>query len=205
MSTLLPIAYFGNVEYFWHIAQDPSIQIDTGETYQKQTYRNRCVVLGANGPLNLSVPVIRPNGQHTKTEEVMISEAENWRQVHLKTLESCYNRTPYFEFYIDAIRVILETDYKYLHALTSALTLHLVTKIGLVSSPVIGNFKPTESTLDLRDVLSPKKQSDFFGYNYIQTFTERYGFVNNLSILDLLFNEGPNSICIINESSCETK
>jgi hypothetical protein len=205
MSATLPIAYFGNIEYFWHIAQKQSVQIDIGETYQKQTFRNRCVVLGANGPLNLSVPVIRPYGKHTKTEDVLISEAENWRQVHLKTLESCYNRTPYFEFYIDAIKSILETEYKTLYTLTSALTLHLVDKIGLIHTPSIGKFVPSESSLDLRDTLSPKKHSDFMGYNYLQTFTERHGFVNNLSILDLLFNEGPNTICILDESTNETK
>ncbi|MFK8046436.1 MAG: WbqC family protein [Crocinitomicaceae bacterium] len=203
MKPVLPISYFGNIAYYWYLAKYKSVLISLNEIYQKQTFRNRCVVLGANGPLNLSVPVERPYGKLTKTKDVLISEAENWRQVHWKTLESCYNRTPYFEFYADDLKALLFSNFKTLAQLNIALTNELVEKIGLIN-----NLQLISDTLhidaeDKREEFSPKKNSSFKSYPYLQTFTERFGFSNNLSILDLLFNEGPNSICILNESKHE--
>ena len=198
MALSLPITYFGNVEYFWHLMQHSKASIDIEEPYQKQTFRNRCVVLGANGPLNLTVPVERPNGSQTKTKDVLLSHAENWKNVHWKTLESCYNRTPYFEFYADDIKAILFTDFQKLSSLNLALTEHLINKIGLVSE-----INMDKMVQDHSQQFSPKKETSFKTHHYLQTFSERFGFINNLSILDLIFNEGPNTICILNESHYE--
>jgi len=203
MKPLLPTTYFGNIAYFWHLSNHQSVSISLNETYQKQTFRNRCIVLGANGPLNLSVPVERPFGKLTKTKDILISDAENWRQVHWRTLESCYNRTPYFEFYADDLKLLMFNKYAKLHELNLAMTSHLVEKIGLTVNIDTAEHINGDSEEDMRSHFSPKDQSSFLTHPYIQTFTERFGFTNNLSILDLLFNEGPNSICILNESKYE--
>ncbi len=201
MTPIIPITYFGSIEYYWHLSQNSSLQIDLEEVYPKQTYRNRCTVLGPNGTLNLSVPVERPFGKLTKITDVNISNAENWRQVHWRTLESCYSRTPYFEFYENQIKDILFKKYEKLYHLNLELTHHLISKIGLVSKIELNRGEAKK--LDLKKEFNPKKDSGFKVYPYLQTFTERFGFTNNLSILDLLFNEGPNTICILNESKYE--
>lgn len=201
MTPLLPITYFGNIEYYWHLAQNSKVGIDLEESYQKQTYRNRCTILGANGPLDLSVPVERPFGKQSKSRDVLISNAENWRQVQWKSLESSYNRTPYFEFYADKIKAILFNNHQYLYQLNLSLMHHLIEKIGLAVEIDLVGKGSVDYTSDYRENFSPKKNSTFSSYPYLQTFTDRFGFSNNLSILDLLFNEGPNTICILNESS----
>ena len=203
MTPRLPITYFGSVEYYWHLSQHSKVEVDLYETYQKQTYRNRCVILGANGPLNLSVPVIRPFGKLTKTNDILISNAENWRQVHWKSLESSYNRTPYFEFYADTLKAILFSGHEFLYQLNLVLIHHLIDKIGLTTQLELSIENASKNSSDLLENFDPKKDTNFKCYPYQQTFSDRYGFTNNLSILDLLFNEGPNTICILNESKYE--
>ncbi|MFK8037703.1 MAG: WbqC family protein [Crocinitomicaceae bacterium] len=204
MKPILPITYFGNLEYYYRLMQSSgSATIQTHELYQKQTYRNRCYVMGANGILNLSVPVERPNGKLTLTKDVLISNAENWRQVHWKTLESCYNRTPYFEFYADQIKALIFAPNSKLKDLNISLIKHIVDKIGLSVDIRMIDSSDFGTEISQKIAFNPKINSNFKGHHYLQTFTERYGFTDNLSILDLLFNEGPNSICILNESKYE--
>lgn len=205
MTHILPITYFGNLEYYWYLAQEQSTPIHIGELYQKQTFRNRCSIMSANGPLNLSVPVKRPFGKQTTTKDVLISNAENWRQVHWKTFESCYNRTPYFEFYADQIKALLFAQHEKLVNLNMSLTNHLIDKIGLIRNLSIVNTLDDIPMPHQKIVFSPKVNAHFKGHSYLQTFSERYGYVDNLSILDLLFNEGPNTICILNESSLKNE
>lgn len=205
MTTVLPITYFGNLEYYWYLAQNSSVSIHIDEFYQKQTFRNRCSIMGANGILKLSVPIERPFGRKTTTNDVLISNAENWRQVHWKTFESCYNRTPYFEFYADQIKTLLFAPNKKLVDLNISLINHLIDKIGLVTDlSIINTFDDITSPYQ-KITFDPKVDSYFNGCHYLQTFSERYGYVDNLSILDLLFNEGPNTICILNESSLKNE
>ena len=199
MTPTLPTAYFGNLEYFYYLLKYDTVHIDSSEVYKKQTYRNRCTVLGANGPLNLSIPVERPFGKQTQTRQVLICKSENWANVHWKTLESCYNRTPYFEFYADKLKDILLGDCPDLLSLNRALTAFLIEKIGLDVTLDYSNQTIAQSQ-NLSAHFNPKIESGFRNFPYLQTFIERFGHQNNLSILDLLFNEGPNSICILEES-----
>jgi len=201
MIPQLPLTYLGNLEYFYYLVKHPKVHLDAHEVYQKQTFRNRCVIVGPNGKLNLSVPVERPNGKLTKTKDVLISYNENWQHVHWKTLESCYNRSPYFEFYADQLKTILLTKFKTLAELNLTFIRYLIDKLG-VDCELIQQFdEEPDSILNLMTHFSPKIKSKFNSYPYLQTFTERHGHVPNLSILDLLFNEGSNSICILEESS----
>ena len=118
---VLPLAYFGNVEYFHLIAKANSVIIDIAELYPKQTYRNRCTILGANGPIDLSVPIIRPQGKNTALSNVLISYAENWTKDHLKSIESAYGRTPFFEYYFEDLETIIRNKPQHLAKLDNAL------------------------------------------------------------------------------------
>jgi hypothetical protein len=200
MTPLLPITYFGNIEYFSFFAKHQTVGIDITETYQKQTFRNRSQIYGANGMLNISVPVKRPYGKLTKVNQVEISYLENWQKNHWKSIESAYRRTPFYEFYTDAIKDILFKKHQYLIDLNLAFTNHLIEKLGIDCKIKLITSSPNFEFNDLRSILSSKHKSDFKCKPYIQTFSDRNPFINNLSILDLLFNEGPNSICIIEES-----
>lgn len=205
MIPILPTIYFGSLEYFWYLANNKQVIIDVSEKYVKQTFRNRCQIIGPNGLLNLTVPVERPNGQYTDTKDVLISNNEDWRKTHWRTLESCYKRSPYFEFYEDELKEIFYSDHKALHQLNKLLTLFFIKKIG-IDCLIIDDAKlNNDEYLDLRKEFSPKQISKFRNYEYLQTFVEKHGHQFNLSILDLLFNEGPNAICILEESKFDNK
>lgn len=197
---LLPTAYFPNIEYFWHLYHSKIAEIDFYEPWQKQTFRNRSYILTANGVQMISVPVERPFGKETTINQVLISNKEDWRKDHIGALTSAYKRTPYFEFYWDDLQALLNHDHDTLIALNFSLTHWLVEKIGLSCEiKFTDQIKDLEPN-DLRAALHPKKETSFKCYPYLQTFTEKFGFENNLSVLDLLFNEGPNSISILQES-----
>ena len=198
--TILPTSYFPNIEYFKILFENKEVVIDINERYEKQTFRNRATILTANGLLNLSVPVIRPQGKNTLIKEVAISYAENWQKDHLKAIESAYRNTPYFQFYWDAISEILEKKHLFLWELNFEITQHLIDKFGLtVKLDTTSKFIDFKKD-DYRKNLHPKIDTGFKTKPYIQTFEERYGFVNNPTALDLLCNEGPNGISILQES-----
>ncbi|HIP36768.1 MAG TPA: hypothetical protein EYG85_07920 [Crocinitomix sp.] len=200
MTPTLPISYFGNIEYFSFFVQHQKINIDVRERYVKQTYRNRMEIYGANGKLSLSIPVTKPFGKHSLACQIEVSYAENWQKNHWKSIESAYRRTPFYEFYFDDIKKILFTQYKMLVDLNLALTHHLINKLGIDCIVNLPNNSTEITKNDLRLHFSPKVKTGFTCKPYIQTFSDRNPFINNLSILDLLFNEGPNSICVIEES-----
>src|SRR5688572_23608479 len=99
----LPVSYFPNLEYCFHLLKNETIVISTHEVFPRQTLRNRCVIVNANGLQNLSIPVGRESGHETLTKDVQISYAEDWVKNHLRSIESAYRRTPYYEYYIDRI------------------------------------------------------------------------------------------------------
>ena len=196
---LLPAVYFPNIAYLRHIYEHEHAQVVTNDRYEKQTYRSRVSLVGANGIFNLTVPVIRPNGQMSLVSEVTISEAENWRKDHLKGIESAYRNTPYFEYYWDAVKAIISDEHDSLLSLNIASIHFLLDKMGLSCALTHGKVSGGWDYQFFKAVTDPKKQS-FKCRRYIQAFEERHGFVGNLSGLDLLFNEGPNAITILHES-----
>ncbi len=197
---ILPSTYLGNIELFYYLAINESVIIDHAELYQKQTFRSRTSILSANGVQTLSIPVERPFGKATRMFEAKISQAENWQKNHIKSIESAYRRTPFYEYYSDEIFEILSHDYEFLIDINRSLINHISDKLGILCKIEYSQIDLPFVEDDLRKKLSPKIESRFSTHRYIQTFEEKFGFQNNLSILDLLFNEGPNSICIIEES-----
>ena len=213
-TSLLSTAYFPPIEYFVAMANSARVQIESGEMYQKQSYRTRCHINGANGLLVLTLPVRRSaaKGEESShkipTSELLIDYSKPWLLQHKRALEAAYMSSPFFEYYMDDIYEILDSGEESLLKMNTGLTLKIAELAG-VETPVEftdGNFiVPGSEQLvrmgieDLRDSIHPKKPAQLLerlqmNKPYWQVFTNKQGFVPNLSILDLLFNEGPNAI-----------
>ena len=192
--TLFSTAYFPCIRYMARFLEDPSPVVEVCDTYHKQTYRNRCRVMTANGVESLSVPVVKVNGNHTMTKDVVISYKEHWQQVHRRCLESAYKASPYFDYYYDYLRPIFETRFERLIDMNDA-TLKTVLKILKTNKEIVHTTDYIHETEnDFREAFSPKiiPESSVFP-KYYQVFSAKFPFEPDLSILDLLFNEGPQS------------
>ena len=200
-TLLIDIQYFGTINYINTLFQNSNIIIEQYESFQKMSFRNRCVVAGSNGLINLSVPLEKGRGQKELMKDVRISHSTNWRQQHLRTIESCYSRSPFFEFYRDTVWKLLEKPEIYLldQNLKILQWLKKVFKYKVdisVTEEYLKNYP--EDMIDKRNYFLPKNQlTDPFTIRYTQVFEDRIGFIPNLSILDLLFCSGPEAISIL--------
>lgn len=192
---LFSTAYFPCISYMAQLIEDPSPRIEIYDTYHKQTYRNRCRVMTANGVESLSVPVVKVNGNHTMTKDVAISHVEPWQHIHSRCLESAYKAAPYFDHYYDFLKAVFEHPFDKLIDLNDA-ALKAVLKMLKIQKDIVHSTdyeKNTEN--DLREKFSPKAIPNPSRFpNYYQVFSTKHPFAPDLSILDLIFNEGPNSL-----------
>jgi hypothetical protein len=192
---LLQPTYFSPVIQYVAIAQLNNFIFEVNDNYQKQTYRNRCYVYTSQGKQLLNIPIQHNKGEKQKTKDVKIDYTENWQKLHLKTLQSSYSSSPFFEFYIDDLLPIFNQKHKYLLDL-NLLCNHLI----LESLQLELNFKQTTSYfthfdgLDLRHLAVDKQSKTYDLEQYFQVFSDKHRFISNLSILDLLFMEGPNAL-----------
>lgn len=200
MSTaLLQSTYFGPVQWYQKLYRYDSILIEQHDTYQKQTFRNRCVIATTNGLQALTVPVEAP-GERCTMKEVRISDHNQWRRVHWNALQSAYSESPFFEYYQDDIRPFFEKKYDYLIDFNEAIRQKICELIDI--EPKVEYTKEfissTPSTIaDYREVIHakhPQPDADFTPKRYWQVFERKHGFQPNLSILDLLFNMGTESV-----------
>ena len=193
--TLFSSAYFPCISYMARFLEDSSPVIEIWETYHKQTFRNRCRVMTANGVESLSVPVIKVNGNHTMTKDMVISYKEHWQQIHRRCLESAYKAAPYFDHYYDFLKPIFETRFEKLIELNDA-AMQAVLKMLKAQKEIVHTTDYVRFTEnDYREAFSPKKEMDggLFPKDY-HGFSAKYPFEPDLSILDLVFNEGPGII-----------
>ena len=192
--TLFTTAYFPSISYMARFLNEDEPLIEVFETYHKQTYRNRCRVMTANGVKSLSVPVVKVNGNHTMTKDRAISPIEPWQHIHSRCLESAYKAAPYFDHYYDYLRPIFEGHFECLIELNDA-ALQAVLKMLKVKKEIVHTtdyVRETEN--DLREAFSPKRQADATLFpKYYQVFSEKFPFAPDLSVLDLVFNEGPEA------------
>lgn len=217
-TSLLSTAYFPPIEYFAVIANSGKAVIESGEMYQKQSYRTRCHINGANGLLVLTLPVQRSAAKESAISshkiplaDLKIEWSKPWLIQHKRALEAAYMSSPFFEYYMDDIYGILDSGEESLLSLNTRLTLKIAELIG-IQTPITltdGEYIMPGSPMlqldgiaDFRDSIHPKKAPailDSLKLNkpYWQVFTNKQGFVPNLTILDLLFNEGPNSISFL--------
>jgi hypothetical protein len=193
---LLTTTYLGPIDYFKQIYTAPKVIIEQNDHYTKQTYRNRCRIATSNHLLDLTIPVIRPK-EKCPTKEIQISYKENWRINHWRAIESAYNSTPFFEYYRDDYEVVFKKKYDFLidfnmDLLDTTLRLLRISKEIEKTSEYIQ--KEENNPLDMREAFHPKHESTTPISPYYQVFEHKFGFQPNLSIIDLLFNMGPESI-----------
>jgi hypothetical protein len=187
--------------------------IEACENYQKQSYRNRCRFYGADGVQTLSFPILHENGTHKNLiSEVKIDYSKPWVLQHKRAITSAYGTSAYFEYYQDEIFAILDSQPEKLIDLNTALLNFFLEKIGIKAQiHTTGEFS-TDGTVatdcgpvrceDLREVIHPKRPNEILGSlglekPYFQVFSPKHGFKSDLSIMDLLFNEGPDSIMFL--------
>jgi WbqC-like protein family len=194
VEVLLSTAYFPPAEYFSAIKLADRILIEKEENYIKQTYRNRCRILSSAGILSLSVPVMKGPFLKAPVGEIVIDYSKRWQQVHLRAFKSSYGTSPYFQYYFETIEKAILGNHKYLIDLNYELLSLCLDMVRIQRSVAFtSSFEPhEEKESDFRYLISPKKTSSYSARPYFQVFAIN-GFVPNLSILDLLFNMGPES------------
>ena len=187
------------------------VYIEACENYQKQSYRNRCRFYAADGVQTLSFPIVHEGGTHKlPISEIKVDWSKPWLQQHKRAIVSAYRTSAYFEYYQDELFDILDRRQETLFDLNMDLIRFFIEKTGLAVDLRIttdysreGLITESDGTIsscrDLRDTIHPKRQSDILsGLNlekpYFQVFSRKHGFQSDLSVMDLLFNEGPDSI-----------
>ena len=197
---LLTTAYFPPIEYFALLARYSVVYLEACENYQKQSWRNRCRILTANGPESLNVPVVHENGTFSlPIKEIRVEYTTPWVLRTERAIESAYSSSPFFIYYKDALFSILDSHPATLWELNRRIIDFFCSKIG-ISPDIRETVDYLPAAEDYRELIHPKRPNTIMrdlglDLPYWQVFRERSGFVPGLSIMDLLFNEGPESIC----------
>ena len=194
MKTVLSSVYAGNLMYYSVLAKSTQVYIDGFENFHKQSYRNRCVISSPNGPLKLIIPIIRISKNIVK--DVKIDNHQNWRKIHWKSLESSYRSSPYFEFYEDEFKPLyLKKKIEYLLDFNQQINLVLLRCLNMDTEIIFSDsyIEKGGKINDFRDIIHPSSvpTETVKKMKYSQVFQENQDFIYNLSVFDLLFNQGP--------------
>lgn len=204
---LLTTAYLAPVQYYCKLLSYDRVDVELCEHYTKQTYRNRCVIATAGGQQTLTVPVVTDGTGHTPIDRVRLSEHGHWRHLHWEALVSAYERSPFFEYYADDFAPFYrEGAYERLIDFNGALQALVCRLLGIdVNEHPTQRYEPhPAATDDWREAIHPKRpwqgDASFSPQPYYQVFESRHGFQPNLSIVDLLFNMGPEGLITLTKS-----
>ena len=194
MDCLIHPTYFPNIAHFVAMVNSNSVCFEVCDNYQKQSFRNRTEIYGANGKLALTVPVSYTQKNRQLYKDVKIANDDKWQQLHLKSLQSAYSMSPFFEFYIDDLMPLFEKRFEYILDLNLYCFEVLLESLqmNLVIAKTQSYEKEPVGKTDFRPLVMRNHKVNTLE-TYTQVFTEKHGFIPNLSILDLLFNEGPNT------------
>lgn len=201
---ILGSAYLGPVSYFAQLYSCDKAYIERYDHYVKQTYRNRCVIASADGPLSLTIPIEKTNDAEGKCamKDIRISEHGNWRHVHRNAFVAAYKQSPFFDYYMDEFNAFFEKKYDFLYDFNLDLTLWLCKQIDIQPELIPTTEYMISELPDFRELIHPKKRledicSFFNPVPYYQVFDSKSGFLPDLSIVDLLFNMGPESLLVL--------
>ncbi|MEG1402734.1 WbqC family protein [Bacteroides sp.] len=201
----LSSAYLAPVEYYTKLKTYDRVFIEQHDYYIKQTYRNRCTIAAPDGELALSIPTVKPSTAKCPMKDIRISDHGNWRRLHWNAIESAYNGTPFFEYYKDDFHPFYEHKYEFLTDFNEELCQLICRLIDIepqVERTTEYKVDFAAHEVDFREAIHPKKDfrltdPEFTPRPYYQVFEARHGFLPNLSIIDLLFNMGPESLLIL--------
>ncbi len=196
MDCILASAYLAPISYYVQLNRYSTVWTEVWDNYQKQTYRNRTTIATANGPLSLSIPVAKEDGLKVMTKDVRISDHGNWRHLHWNALQSAYMNSPFFEYYADDFAPFYEKRWEFLADFNEELQRKVCELIDI--SPNVRRTTHYEAappnTDDFRERIHPRRPPIAQTDTYYQVFSARFGFIPDLSIVDLLFNMGPESM-----------
>ncbi|WP_430812863.1 MULTISPECIES: WbqC family protein [unclassified Carboxylicivirga] len=206
-TKLIPLTYLGPIQLYAHILNSKQAIVEQHARYQRKTYCNHCTITGANGPLKLTVPVAKAGDDKTLIKDMRISYDTQWQKQHWRSIVAAYNSSPFFEYYADDFVPFYEKKIKYLIDLNMGLMNTLFDELEVdIEASLSEQYydELAEDTLDLRRAIHPKvKPTNDLGYQtieYRQVFAEKYPFVPNLSVIDLLFSKGPETYDILEAS-----
>ena len=200
MVSLLTSTYFGPVQWYQKLNQSDCCLIERHDHFVKQTYRNRCVIATTSGLQALTVPIERYEGAHCEMRDIRISNHGSWRHLHWNALQSAYGESPFFEFYADDLRPFFERRWEFLFDFNTAITRKMCELLDVhpqIAFTEAYASAEEEGVTDFRDAIRPKHPLPDDGFRprrYYQVYEQKHGFQPNLSILDLLFNEGPEAV-----------
>ncbi|WP_310993945.1 WbqC family protein [Aequorivita marina] len=201
-TILLHPSYFPSIEQMAAIAQAKKVVFEIADNYQKQTYRNRAYIAHSNGKLLLNIPVKHDKkGKRQKTKEVLVENAFPWQDLHWKSLQSAYRTSPFFEYYEDDLKPLFTESVAELMDHNLKINEVLCELIGIeVEIFKTSTYEFTPKIKDFRFLIDAKRKSLFKPAQYTQVHQANHPFLPNLSVLDLLFNEGPNALTYLEES-----
>ena len=191
MKTLLHPTYFPSISHFVAMAQADAIVLEMGDNFQKQTNRNRTYIYSPNGIQLLNIPIKHTIERHQNIKDVQLETAFDWQKQHFKSLEAAYRTSPFFEYFEDSLAPIFTKKHRFLIDLNLE-SMNIVSKcLGMPFEfdETVEFFHEVEDCSDFRNLVNGKKDTSSFD-SYTQVFGDKHGFINNLSVLDLLFNEG---------------
>ena len=195
--------YFSPISQYVAMFQNDEIIFEVEDNYQKQTYRNRCNIYGANGKLQLNIPIVHSKkGGRQKTKDIRIDQSERWQQLHFRSIQMAYRSSPYFEFYEDDLLPLYEENQKFLLDFNLKCHNFLIDAIQEeVPFSKTDEYEVAPKVKDMRFLANARKEATYNFEKYTQVFDDKFGFIPNLSILDLLFMEGPNAITYLQKQS----
>ena len=197
-TIIISTAYYPPISYLQEIRNANKVIIEAHENYNRQTYRNRCEILSCNGKLTLSIPIKKTSVDKIPIKEIEIDNSTRWQKIHYYAIKSAYGKSPFYTFYEDILLTpLLGTKYDSLFELNNNVLNSILSILKIEADISFSeSYKKSEiNILDYRESFHPKKkQNNIVSKTYIQTFNDRFHFIPNLSILDLVFNTGPDSI-----------
>ena len=196
---LLSTAYLPPISWMAAALQSGRIVLEVHETYPKQTFRNRCNIATASGILSLTVPVNRINGNHTKTCDIQIDNSKNWQLLHWRSITTAYNKSPYFLYYRDLLEPVFSQKHELLLDFNRVVLNFVLKALKIKTIEILytNEYELKPGSYDLRNSFHPKypyRDVSCILPRYMQSFEELQGFIPDLSIIDLLFNLGPDAL-----------